>query len=117
MKTTTFKFFKYNDSYGRNSVPVKDIVRIKAVSNYVQVFLCNGNSATPYMQLKEVRKILCKKNSFLFIHRSHIVNIAYVKEIVKGNARMQNFAVMKTGDLVPIRRRCVEKLREIINSL
>jgi two-component system LytT family response regulator len=67
---------------GTDIVKLKDIMYIKAASSYSEIFLVSGSKIFASKKLKEFEK-LENTEMFLKIHRSHIININFLKKISK----------------------------------
>lgn len=68
---------------GFEVVKVEDIVRLQGNGNFTDVFLVNGEKKMICRFLKHFSEIL--SFPFLRIHKSHIVNTAFIKSYQKGN--------------------------------
>jgi len=83
---------------GTDYVPLEDIIRLEADSNYTKIFLVNGKTGLNPKTLKEYENMLCDDgNHFMRINNSHIINLKqvskYIKEeggivVTKDNARL-----------------------------
>ena len=69
-------------SEGLYFVKVMDIVRCQAESNYTHVCLNGGEALIISRSLKEFEEIL-PKHIFYRIHKSHLVNLNFLKKFVK----------------------------------
>ncbi len=65
-------------------VPVKEIIRTEAESNYTFFHLCNGQKLVVSKTMKEFEDILCNFN-FFRVHKSHIINLNFVSRYIKGD--------------------------------
>jgi two-component system LytT family response regulator len=63
---------------------IDDILRCEADGNYTQVFFKNGEKQLACKTLKEFENIL-SPNNFWRIHKSHLINLKYLKKYVKGD--------------------------------
>ncbi len=68
-------------------VSLSDIVRVSAESNYSIFFLSNGNKITVSKTLKDFEEVL-DQQSFFRIHKSHVINLNYLKKILKHEILM-----------------------------
>jgi len=68
---------------GFEVVRVKDVVRIQANDNFSDFHLLNGSKKTICRTLKHYEDLLAEFN-FLRVHKSHLINIQYVKQYIKG---------------------------------
>jgi two-component system LytT family response regulator len=60
-----------------------DIIRLKADSNYTEIFLVNSKKIMASKTLKEFEKALAGMN-FFRIHNSHLINLEHVEKYVRG---------------------------------
>lgn len=67
---------------GYEFLNVTDIIRIQALGNYVQVFSVNNKRYTVYQKLSYYEDRL-KEYNILRVHRSHLVNLAFVNKFNK----------------------------------
>ncbi len=65
-------------------IPIKDIVRTEAESNYTFFYLSNGKKQVVARTMKEFEDILCHYN-FFRVHKSHIINLNFVSRYIKGD--------------------------------
>jgi two-component system, LytTR family, response regulator len=90
--------------------PVNDIVRIQAFSNYSKIFFRNEK---PVLAAKLLRKFeeQLKKNDFIRVHRTHLVNKRYLHFYIPGETAS---VFLINGEQVPVarRRRTLLKTRE-----
>lgn len=63
---------------------ISEIVRCEADGNYTLVFFKNGDKQLACKTLKEFENIL-SQNNFWRIHKSHLINLKYLKKYVKGD--------------------------------
>lgn len=68
---------------GFDVVKLNEIIRIQADGNFSLVFLKNGEKKMVCRFLKHFEDIL--GTPFLRVHRSHIINLNFVKSYTKGN--------------------------------
>ena len=64
-------------------ISLNEITRCESASNYTNFHLENGTSILVSKTMKEYESILLE-NSFVRIHNSHIVNIHFIEEYIKG---------------------------------
>jgi two-component system LytT family response regulator len=65
-------------------VKVDDIIRCEADSNYTRLYLSGGEKQLISKTLKEIEAQLPSRK-FFRIHKSHIINVAYLKKYTKGD--------------------------------
>ncbi|MEH3114498.1 LytR/AlgR family response regulator transcription factor [Pedobacter terrae] len=62
------------------SIPLDQVLYIKSLSNYIQIFLKDGQHIS-YHTLKHVEESLRDRTEFLRINRSEIISFNYVKQV------------------------------------
>ncbi len=85
---------------GFETVPIVDIVHLKADGNYTYIYTKEKKSVAS-KPIKYYEDLLDKKD-FIRCHKSHIINITNVKKYHKGN---QAWITMMNGEKVPIAAR------------
>jgi two-component system LytT family response regulator len=86
---------------GIEYVRPEDIVYVQAESNHTKIMLVSGNILNALNSLKDYEEILCNKNlSFLRVHKSYIINMAYVTRYV----REELGTVVVKGTKIPVSR-------------
>ncbi len=65
-------------------VNVKEIIRCEANSNYTVLYLLDGEKHMISKTLKDFESQLSNK-SFFRIHKSHLINLSYLKKYTKGD--------------------------------
>lgn len=68
-----------NHSQGFSIIDVENIIRLEANSNYTKIYVNNNSEILSSKTLKEFEDIL-NKDSFFRIHKSHLINLKYLKE-------------------------------------
>ncbi|MEM8523790.1 MAG: LytTR family DNA-binding domain-containing protein [Bacteroidota bacterium] len=81
-------------------VDVEDVVRLEAEGAYTHLYLQNGEHIFLSKRLKYFEDLLENWNSFYRSHRSHLVNINYVKKF----NRNENLLLLDSGTNIPIAR-------------
>lgn len=76
-------FIKGDRKHSFLKLAFSEVIFIKAMLNYVQIFTLDGTKVT-YMGLKAMEELLRYKNYFVRISKSVIVNMEFVKS-VEGN--------------------------------
>lgn len=100
-------------SDGMHILKISDIIRCESSSNYTQFFLTTGKMLLASKTLKEFDNML---NGFNFerIHKSHLVNMNYVKKYVQADG---GYVVMEDDSRVPVANRKKEQLLNLLRSL
>lgn len=88
-------------SEGLNFVKVMDIVRCQAESNYTHVYLKDGETLIISRSLKEFEEML-PKHIFYRIHKSHLVNLNFLKKFVKHDG---GHVILEDGTLIAVATR------------
>jgi two-component system LytT family response regulator len=94
-------------------VEVDNILRCESDNYYTRFFFTDGGTVLVSKTLKENEELL-KDHNFLRPHKSHLVNIKYIKSFIKHEG---GYIVMTDGSKVPVSRRKRENVVEIINRL
>jgi two-component system LytT family response regulator len=95
---------------GYRFVNIKDIIRCEADNNYTSFFLQTTEQFIVTRTLKEYEQLL-KNDSFVRVHQSHLVNLNFVTQYIKGDG---GIAIMSDGSEVEISRR---KKEEFLKSI
>jgi len=82
-------------------VPVADIVRLQADSNYTTFYLTNKQQVLVSRTLGEYEDLLVNQN-FCRVYYSHIINLAHLHRYIKTDG---GYAEMSDGTHVEISRR------------
>jgi len=82
-------------------VYLKDIVRFEGEDNYTHIFLKNGEKITASKTIKAYEDMLAGAN-FFRVHKSHVINLNFIKKFVKGDG---GFLVMEDGKQIDVSRR------------
>lgn len=96
---------------GFSFVDLKDIIRCEADANYSVIFLDSGTKIVSSKTLGEYEDIL-SGSGFMRIHKSHLINLQYVKKYAKGEGGL---ITMKDGVEIPVSRRKREDFLDRIN--
>ncbi len=83
---------------GFEVVQVKDIIRIAAEDNFTKFFLVDGSNRLICRTLKFYEETLGNFD-FLRIHKSHMINLQYIKKYTKGKG---GFVTMTDGSSVDV---------------
>lgn len=93
-------------------VDVQDIVRCLSENNYTTFFINNNTKIVISKTLKEYEMLL-DEFGFIRVHRSHLININYVKRFAKES----NYLYMKDNSVIPVSHRKKELLLSIFENL
>lgn len=100
-------------SDGMHIIKVSDILRCESSSNYTQFVLKTGKNLLASKTLKEFDNMLSDHN-FERIHKSHLVNMDYVKRYVQSDG---GYVIMEDDSRIPVANRKKEHLMALLKSL
>ena len=86
---------------GMYFVSIKDILRCEAEDNYTHIHMRNGEKLTASKTIKYYEEMLSDVN-FYRVHKSHLVNLNYMRKFVKGDG---GYLVMDDGKKIEVSRR------------
>lgn len=90
-----------------------DIIRIEADKSYCNVFIKEGKELLVSKNLKYFTDLLQHNSNFYRVHKSHLININYVKSIHRGKSTLQ----MEDSEVsIPINEDMKEKLFKSFDS-
>lgn len=100
-------------SNGTRYVPIKEILRIEADSNYSTVYFTNKTKLVLAKTLKEFDEMLSPYN-FFRVHNSHLINLS---ELQQYTNRDGDHVVMNDGSHVEVSRRRKSELMEVLKKI
>lgn len=100
-------------SDGMHIIKVSDILRCESSSNYTQFVLLTGKNLLASKTLKEFDNMLSDHN-FERIHKSHLVNMNYVKRYVQSDG---GYVIMEDDSKIPVANRKKEQLMALLKAL
>jgi two-component system LytT family response regulator len=95
---------------GYRFIKVNNIVRCEADNNYTNFYLQTSEKILVTRTLKEFESMF-KDSSFIRVHQSHLINLDFVVQYIKGDGGM---AIMSDGSKVEISRR---KKEQFLNGM
>ncbi len=95
---------------GIEFIKLENIIRCESDNNYTNFYLTSGEKIIVSKTLKEYEDMLDNKG-FFRTHKSHIINLAYLKKYIKGEG---GIAVMEDGSEVTVSRRRKEEFMEVL---
>jgi len=101
VQSGTFERLALTTAEGIEFVEIKEILYLQSDVNYTHFFLSNGEQILVSKSLKEYDSLLAGAN-FFRIHQSYLVNIQYVKKILKEDG---GIVQLKNNVQLPISRR------------
>lgn len=93
-------------------IEVKDIILLEADGAYTTVFLKNGSKIVVSKKLKFFEDILSNRPQFFRPHRSHLININYIKKYVKG----ENQIIMDNQSNVSLSRDLKQSFESLLKE-
>ena len=98
--TSSDKKIVINSHQGQLSIRIADIIRCEADSNYTTIYNANGTKTVVTKSLREYEELLSDDN-FFRVHKSHLVNLSYVKSYDLIN----NYLTLENESIIEIARR------------
>ena len=98
---------------GMHIVDTENIVRCESDDYYTKFFFLDGTTMLISKTLKEHEELL-SDSDFFRPHKSHLVNLKYVKSYIKTDG---GSIIMNDGKEIPVSRRKREKILEILQQL
>ena len=92
-------------------IPLEEIIHMQADGMYTTVYTLKNGKQLVSKPLKFFNEALKEKTSFIKTHRSHLVNIKFIKQYVRKDG---NYLILENDQTVPISR---EKKEELLNSI
>lgn len=86
-------------SEGTHFIPLAELLRIEALSNYAKIIVKNSKPITVSKTLKDLEETL-PTNMFLRIHKSHLVNLLHIKNLLPDQKLS-----LTNGDILEVARR------------
>jgi len=93
-------------------VPVSDIVRAEADSNYTRFILSDRNKIMVSRTIKEFDALL-SGSGMIRVHQSHLVNVAFVDRFVKRDG---GYLLLKDQSKIPVSQNLRKQLIRAIND-
>jgi two-component system LytT family response regulator len=90
----------------------RDIVHLESYGNYTFVFLSTNERILASRNLKEFEEML-PSTLFFRTHQSHIVQVPFVKQLLKNPEG--DVALLQTGSLVPVARRKKDAFKSLLH--
>ncbi|MFK7937387.1 MAG: LytR/AlgR family response regulator transcription factor [Saprospiraceae bacterium] len=90
---------------GFKVIPLENIIYLQGEINYTRIFLHNGEKILITKTLKEYDTLL-SDFGFFRIHQSHLINLSFVTEYIKGDG---GIIIMENGEQLTLSRRRKQK--------
>ena len=100
-KPNPFKKISISALDGIYFINIQDIIRCEAEDNYTHIHLSNGDKITASKTIKAYEDMLSQVN-FYRVHKSHLINLNYMKKFVKGDG---GYLVMDDSKKIEVSRR------------
>lgn len=106
-----------SDEFSRIALPVSDgllfvevnnIAQLQADGAYTQVYIADGSKLLVSKKLKFFEDLLAKRRNFFRIHRSHLINLNFVKKY----KRLESFIEMDNGSNMPVSKERKKEFEE-----
>ncbi len=109
IETNTVKFLVIKKRHKVQLIPVEDVLYIKGAGAYTELFLTNGKKELHGKSLEKLEQLL--SYSFERIHKSYLVKISEVKEIIVESGS-KYIAELKNGERIPVGRTRYKEIKE-----
>ena len=93
-------------SKGITMVAIADIIHCESDNNYTTFFLTNGKKILVTRTIKEYDGLLAP-HGFCRIHQSHLVNLGFIQEYVRGDG---GYVILNNGYHIDVSRRKKDQL-------
>ena len=100
-------------SDGLMFVDVAEIILFEADRAYTHVFLKNGSKITVSKPMRTFEDILENRQFIFRPHRSHLININYIKKYVRGDGMI----FMDNGVALPVSRERKQEFEALLKEL
>lgn len=94
-------------------VEVSNITQLQAQGAYTDVYMADGSKLLVSKKLKFFEDLLARRKSFFRIHRSHLINLNYVR---KYN-RLESYIEMDNGTSIPVAKERKKEFEESFSSI
>ena len=94
-------------------VPVDQITHCSAADDYVELHFADGKTRLHSGSLNELEAAL--PSAFLRVHRSHIVNTAYVESLQRESSGVGVLRI-NSGAVIPVSRRIMPTVRRAMGA-
>jgi two-component system, LytTR family, response regulator len=91
-------------------VPIDEIIRCESDNTYTTFYTLNQKPMIVSRTLKECEQLLASQR-FFRIHNSHLINLAFVREYIKGEGGQVK---MEDGSYVDVSRRRKDEFLRLI---
>ena len=102
------------DGEGLNFIKISDIIRFQSDGSYTYMYALGNQKPTLISKPIGDYQEMLTNESFIRIHRSHLINLQHVSKYVKGEG---GYAVMSDDSKVDVSRRKKAEFIEALSSL
>lgn len=108
-------FFEYQSGKNMFSIPYKEIIYFQSTGKRIDIVMADGRKGF-YDKLSNIIEYL-PGNLFLSIHKSHLINMNYVKEYTYEKVTMTNDHILNISKInrAAVRKRVLEREHDIRN--
>ncbi len=107
-----FEKIAVSSNEGLHFLNLKDIVRLESDINYTTFHLASSERITVSKTLKTFEELL-PEGEFYRPHQSHIVNLGYVKKVLREEG---GYLVMEDGFKIPLSRARKDEFLNLVNG-
>ena len=93
-------------------IKMNDIIFCKSDGRYTNFYLQNGKVSISSKNIGDYESRVLDKSTFFRIHNSYVINMRYLKRIIKTDG---NSCEMENGAIIPISKRRREAFNRFIN--
>jgi two-component system, LytTR family, response regulator len=112
-KNAASKRIILSTSEGMHVIDIRDIIRCESDDYYTRFFIKDRKTIMVSKTLKENEELL-SEFGFIRPHKSHLVNVRYIKSFIKVDG---GYILLLDGTTVPVSRRKKEKILEELSHL
>lgn len=92
-------------------IATNEILHCQGASGYTEIFLISGRTVLQAASLNEMEEAL--PATFLRVHRSHLINVMFVKALTRDPAGTGKLTLTQGPD-IPVSRRIMPKVRQAL---
>lgn len=108
-----FEKIAVSSNEGLHFLNLKDIVRLESDINYTTFYLASSERITVSKTLKTFEELL-PEDEFYRPHQSHIVNLRYIKKVLREDG---GYLMMEDGFKVPLSRARKDEFLNLVKDL
>jgi two-component system, LytTR family, response regulator len=113
MKTRKLEKVALHAQEGLIYLRTDQIVHLQSEGSYTTFYMLGQERHVASRSIKEFEDMLCGEEGFFRIHQSHIVNLSFVKRVLREDG---GYAQMETGAKLPIARRRKEEFLQALGG-